>query len=164
MLLLGLGTTFASDKKGEKNSNDNVLYEQAVKAIKDKKFVFKGDLYEDKSRQCAVDSKRNFVILEEEKVTVQVYESPQNSWAIEGRPSNFKMRTNKTGDVNFEMLLKNKGNSLKLKFSMKENGNKCILRAIPINFHTGFTLSGEIMQYNVSDLVRTNILQIFQVE
>lgn len=141
-----------------------ISHEQALKSIEEQKFVFRANLYEDKGHQYNVDSKRNFIIMYGNKVTIQVYESPQNSWAMEGKTSNLKGSTDKLGNSVFEMSVKNKGNSLKLKLSIDKDNNRCIVKAIPVNFHTGFIMIGKLLEYDVSDLVRTNILQIFQVE
>ena len=163
MTLLALNTAYSTNESQLCSAND-VSYEQAVKALENKKFVFKANAYDDRSHTYSVEPNRNFVILEDNKVTIQIYESPQNSFAVEFCPSNFKMKKNKSGDVNFEMLCKNKGNSLKIKITVEKGSGKCIVRGVPINFHSSFVLMGELSEYNVSGLIRTSILQMFQLD
>ena len=162
LVMILLSTGFALSQQ-QYESSDLVLYQTAIKAIKDRNFVFRANTYDDGHHLYSVDPKRNFIILEDDKVTIQIYESAQNSFAAEFSPSNFKMKMNKSGDVNFEMLCKNKGNSLKIKITVEKGSGKCIVRGVPINFHSSFVLMGELSEYNVSDLIRTSILQIFQL-
>lgn len=157
MLLLGLGTTFASDKKGE-NSNDNVLYEQAVKAIKAKKFALKANQYidgDDNGKLYNVSPSDNYILVDVDKAIVSCNPIGGKGFCKEGYISNFNMAEDVDGNINVGMIIKNKGSAkAKFNFFIEKGTNRCILTCNPIRFYYKFEFIGNLTSYDTSDLIR----------
>ena len=152
--MLGLGT-MAVQAQENSEPTDLVLYQQATKAIKDKKFVFKVDRFYDNSRSLKADPSKTYVIMEDENVTISCYPDGYGGWAKEGKSSNYQMKTDKKGNLKVTMTFRDEFyGSAKFIFTIKKGGNRCSMACNPIKYFRKFNFTGELLPYD-NDLINT---------
>ena len=152
--LLGLGTMTAQAQENSE-STDLVLYQEATKAIKDKKFVFKACLYDDGKRYYQVDHAQNYIILENDLVTMSYHmtNGSANFRAMQGEVSEYRLKADKQGNLHLSFSVKS--NRIKLSrwnFYIKKGSNHCVMVSSPIRHDEGFTFIGELVSYDTTGL------------
>lgn len=154
VFLLGLGTITVQAQENSESA-DLALYQQATKAIKDKKFVFKANLYDDGKRSYQVHHAQNYIVLEDDVVTMSCRMSKTgNNYAIQGKVSDYRLKTDKQGNLHLSFSVKsNKSRLSKWNFYIKKGYNHCVVVSNPIRNDRGFTFIGDLETYDTSDLV-----------
>lgn len=146
MILIGVNVSFASNKKEKKNAENMALYEKAVKAMEDNKFVIKFHTLEGRRNRARLDELTNYFILDSESTLYQFdsgrrwygtdimggglhYDYPD---MYEGKASNVKMDVDNKGNVTFfvSTILKGRRDivvtyKLDIKITLKEGSNEC---------------------------------------
>lgn len=150
VFLLGLGTmTVQAQENGE--STDLALYQQAAKAIKDKKFVFKASLHDNGKRYQPVDPSRNYIILDDDIVTLSCYGT--DGWSYEGKITKYSLRTDKKGNLHLEISVKKGLKSISnWDFCIEKNSNRCVVVCDPVRAEDRFVFIGELFPYDTSGL------------
>ena len=152
-ILVGANGLFAQDANKE---TDLALYQQAVKAMKDRKFVFKVDRFYDNSRSLKADPSKTYVLMEDEKVAISCYPDGYGGWAKEGKSSNYRMKTDIKGNLSVTMTFRDGfSGSAKFVFKIEKGSNRCIMTCSPIKYFRKFSLIGELLPSEKSDLINT---------
>lgn len=153
LVLIGTEISFAQQ---DSEPIDTTLYEQAVKAMNDRKFVFKVDRFYDNSRSLKADPSKTYVLMEDEKVVISCYPDGYGGWAKEGKSSNYRMKTDKKGNLSVTMTFRDGFNgSAKFVFKIEKGSNRCIMTCSPIKYFRKFSLTGELLPCEKSDLINT---------
>ena len=153
--LFGLGTMAVHAQENSEPA-DLALYQQAVKALKDKKFFFKVDRFNDNSRSLKADPFKTYVLMEDENVTISCYPNGFGGWAKEGKSSNYRMKTDKKGNLSVTMTFRDSfSGSAKFIFTLEKGSNRCIMTCSPIKYFRKFSLTGELLSSENADLINT---------
>lgn len=150
IFLLGMGI-MRVQAQDNSQSADLVLYQQAIKAIKEKKFVFKASLHDNGRRYQQVDPSRNYIILDNDLVTLSCYDI--RGWSYEGKITKYKLRTDKKGNLHLDISVKAGYNSIsKWDFCIEKGSNHCVVVRNPVRAEARFVFTGELFPYNTSGL------------
>lgn len=150
---IGTGVSFAQQ---DSIPTDSVLYQQAIQALKDKKFFFKVDRFYDNSRSLKADPFKTYVLMEDENVTISCYPNGYGGWAKEGKSSNYRMKTDKKGNLSVKMTFREGfSGSAKFIFTLEKGSNRCIMTCSPIKYFRKFSLTGELLSSEKADLINT---------
>lgn len=137
-------------KKAEKAAKEareemvgNALFAQAMAAIENRHFVLKAEEVQFKRGQIAhVSSTTNFVLLDGDEASIQLalntaLAGPNGigGVTVEGKASDIEVKTDKKGNVHFEMSVLGHGISARLMFTMTKGSNKCSATVSP-NFRS----------------------------
>lgn len=146
MILIGVNVSFASNKKEKKKAENMVLYEKAVKAMEDNKFVIKIHTLEGRRSRIRLDELTNYFILDGESTLYQFdsgrrwygtdimggglhYDYPD---MFDGKASDVNMEVDNKGNVTFFVSTVLKGRKKiivtykpDMKIILKEGSNKC---------------------------------------
>lgn len=139
-ILLGMNVSFASEKESKKDAENRALYEEAVEAMKDNKFVIKFHTLDGKRKRIRLDELTNYVVLDGNSVKYQ--NDNGRRWyradygghlhfpeIYEGEASDIEMNVDKKGNITYSMLMMCKGRAvthkLKMKITIKKGSNKC---------------------------------------
>ena len=130
-------------KKAEKEAEANALFEQAVQALKNKDFVLEADRIEFKRGSFVyVTPNTNFVSVKGEKATIQLaFNTPAagpngiGGITVDGTTSGVQMKTDKKGNVMYEMNVQGVAVSARVTFRMAKGTNKCTATVSP-NFNS----------------------------
>lgn len=116
----GCITLMAQDRK-DNPVESNVLFEQAVKALEQKKFIVRFNTMDYRSqRRKHLDNETNFLILEDDSIFYQ-YDDGRREYRLHG--SEFYMAPDvKKGKVEDLKISKDKKDNLKLNMSTKGKG------------------------------------------
>lgn len=150
-ILLGTSGLFAQDcNKG----TDLALYQQAVKAIKDKKFVLRANQFidGDDGKLFSVSPAVNYVVLEGDKAFIRYSPEFGLGDSKDGDISNFKIKEDKKGNIELRMRIKNGVKSAKLKFYLEKGSNRCSFACYPVRYHKKFKFIGVLTPFVASDL------------
>ena len=145
-ILLGMNVSFASDKESKKNAENMALYEQAVKAMEDNKFVIKFHTLEGRRSRIRLDEQTNFFILDGEYTTYQ-YDTGRRWYGTdimgggrhydypdiyEGKASDIKIKVDDKGTVKSYVSTILKGRTdiivvykLDIRVILKKGSNEC---------------------------------------
>ena len=122
-------------KKAAEEAEANALFEQAVQALKNKDFVLEADRIEFKRGT-------NFVSVKGEKATIQLaFNTPAagpngiGGITVDGTTSGVQMKTDKKGNVMYEMNVQGVAVSARVTFRMAKGTNKCTATVSP-NFNS----------------------------
>ena len=98
--LFGLGT-MAVHAQQDTIPTDSVLYQQAIQAFQNQKFILKVESYEDRTRTVSADQSMTYVVLEDGNITISCFPEGTNAygWAKEGTIANYRMKTDKKGNL-----------------------------------------------------------------
>lgn len=155
VFLFGFGTITVHAQENSELA-DSVLYQQAVQALKDKKFFFKVDRFNDNSRSLKADPFKTYVFMEDENVTISCYPDGYGGWAKEGKSSNYRMKTDKKGNLSVTMTFRDGFyGSAKFVFTIEKGTNRCIMTCSPIKYFRKFSLTGELLSSEKADLINT---------
>ena len=122
-------------KKAAEEAEANALFEQAVQALKNKDFVLEADRIEFKRGSFVyVTPNTNFVSVKGEKATIQLaFNTP--AAGPNGITSGVQMKTDKKGNVMYEMNVQGVAVSARVTFRMAKGTNKCTATVSP-NFNS----------------------------
>ena len=153
VLLFGAGSMMAQqDKSAEKAAKqaekeakkaEKAVFEQAVQALKNKDFVLEADRIEFKRGSFVyVTPNTNFVSVKGEKATIQLaFNTPAagpngiGGITVDGTTSGVQMKTDKKGNVMYEMNVQGVAVSARVTFRMAKGTNKCTATVSP-NFNS----------------------------
>lgn len=148
--------------KAQEEAEDAVSYEDAVNALKNRKFVVEADQVIFRSGQSEfVTSNTNFVLVNGEKGTVQVafntaYPGSNGIGGItvDGSVSDFKSTTDKRGNINCQFGIQGIGISAQIFLSLTNGGNNASVSINP-NFNGNtMTLSGNLLPLDQSNIYK----------
>lgn len=148
--------------KAEEQAADQLSYQQAVQAIKDKQFVLEANQVVFKYGQTAfVSSNTNFVMLNGNRATVQIafntpYPGPNGigGVTVDGTVSDVKSSTDKKGNVNCNFSVQGIGISAQVFITLTNGGNNATVTVNP-NFNSNtLTLSGNLVPLDQSDVFK----------
>ena len=130
-------------KKAAEEAEANALFEQAVQALKNKDFVLEADRIEFKRGSFVyVTPNTNFVSVKGEKATIQLaFNTPAagpngiGGITVDGTTSGVQMKTDKKGNVMYEMNVQGVAVSARVTFRMAKGTNKCTATVSP-NFNS----------------------------
>ena len=125
-------------KKAAEEAEANALFEQAVQALKNKDFVLEADRIEFKRGSFVyVTPNTNFVSVKGEKATIQLaFNTPAaGPNGIGGITVDVQMKTDKKGNVMYEMNVQGVAVSARVTFRMAKGTNKCTATVSP-NFNS----------------------------
>ncbi len=149
-------------KKAAEEAEQNALFEQAVRALEAKDFVLEADRIEFKLGNFVyVNSNTNFVAMKDGKATIQLaFNVPVSGpngiggITVEGTASNIEMKTDKKGNVFYEMNVQGVAVSARVTFRMAKGTNKCTATVLP-NFNSNrISFSGELYPSELSDVFK----------
>ena len=152
-------------KLKEKLENE-MLFEEAKKALDDQAFVLEADRIVFKRGSTAfVSSNTNFISLVNGRATVQIafntaYAGPNGIGGItvDGTASNVKMSTDKRGNINFSMNVSGIGVSAQVNIQLTEDTNYASVTVSP-NFNSNrITLTGKLLPVEKSDVFKGRAL------
>lgn len=141
MILIGVNVSFASNKKEKKDAENMALYEKAVKAVQEKKFVVKFHTSDESSKRRRLDEQSNFVLIDEKSTMYQYDDGRRWYGHNHGGIPNYSspdLFEGEVTDVNWE--IDNKGNvtcsvstsyeemrynNADMKITLKHGSNKC---------------------------------------
>ena len=155
--LFGLGT-MAVHAQENSEPTDLALYQQATKAIKDKEFLFKANLYSGEKRYYNVSPTTNYITLKDETV-VMSFKSDAGTWAYEGKVKKFAVKEDKKGNINVKMTIKTSYSTvIQLNITIHKGSNHCVVVGNPIKYFDKFLLIGELVPYDISNLVIPHVV------
>jgi hypothetical protein len=140
MILIGVNVSFASNKK-EKKAENMALYEQAVKAVQEKKFVVKFHTYDGPKRRIKVNNLTNFLMVDGNS-TLRQYDDGRRFWGYanggfpnyespkmkEGYVSDVLVDIDKNGKVVCTLLYRTEGKPDSFtEIVFKKGSNKCTM-------------------------------------
>ena len=77
-------------------------------------------------------------------------------WAKEGKSSNYRMKTDKKGNLSVTMTFRDGfSGSAKFIFTLEKGSNRCIMTCSPIKYFRKFSLTGELLSSEKADLINT---------
>lgn len=148
--------------RAEEQASDDIAYQQAVQAIKDRQFVLEANQVIFKYGQTAfVSSNTNFVMLNGNKATVQIafntpYPGPNGigGVTVDGTASDVTVSTDKRGNVNCNFSVQGIGISAQIFITLTNGGNNATVTVNP-NFNSNtLTLSGNLVPLQQSDVFK----------
>lgn len=148
--------------RAQEQASDDIAYQQAVQAIKDRQFVLEANQVIFKYGQTAfVSSNTNFVMLNGNKATVQIafntpYPGPNGigGVTVDGTVSDVKVTTDKKGNVNCNFSVQGIGISAQIFITLTNGGNNATVTVNP-NFNSNtLTLSGNLVPLQQSDVFK----------
>ena len=150
-ILIGTNILFAQDANKD---SDLALYQQAVKAIKDRRFVLRANQFIDGNdgKLFSVSPTMNYVIVEGDKAFIKYTPQYGLGNSKEGEISNFKIKENKNGNIEVRMTMTNGGASAKLKFYLEKGSDRCAFTCYPVRRNLKFKFIGILTPFVASDL------------
>lgn len=148
--------------KAEEQMENQVSYEDAVAALKNRQFVLEADQVIFRGGESAfVTSNTNFVWVNQNRGTVQVafntaYPGPNGIGGItvDGNVSDMKIDTDKRGNVNCQFSIQGIGISAQIFLSLTNGGNNASINVSP-NFNGNtLTLNGNLLPLNQSAIYK----------
>ncbi|WP_291528234.1 DUF4251 domain-containing protein [Bacteroides sp. UBA939] len=148
--------------KAEEQVSDAVLYENAVAALKAHQFVLEADrVIFRNGRTAFVNSGTNFVLINQERGTVQVafnttHPGPNGigGVTVDGTNSDMEITTDKKGNVNCRFSIQGIGISAQVFITLINGGNSATVTVSP-NFNSNtLTLDGTLVPLDQSNIYK----------
>lgn len=148
--------------KAEEQVSDAVLYENAVAALKAHQFVLEADrVIFRNGRTAFVNSGTNFVLINQERGTVQVafnttHPGPNGigGGTVDGTNSDMEITTDKKGNVNCRFSIQGIGISAQVFITLINGGNSATVTVSP-NFNSNtLTLDGTLVPLDQSNIYK----------
>lgn len=151
--LFGLGTMAVHARENSEPA-DLALYQQAVKAIKDMKFVLRANQFidGDDGKLFSVSPTMNYVVVEGDKVLMKYNPQYGIGNGKEGEISNFKIKEDKKGNIEVRMTMSSGATSSKLKFYLEKGSDRCTFTCYPIRRNLKFKFIGVLTPFVASDI------------
>lgn len=148
------------EKKRMKAVEDSINHAEAIKALETLEFALEADQIVFKRGQTAyVTPNTNFVSLSDDRAVIQV--APFNGGGgpngvggitLEGRASNIRIKTDKTGNVTFTMSVLGAALSATVTISMCNGGNDASVTVSPNFSSNRVTLNGRLLPMEQSSV------------
>lgn len=151
-------------KKAKEEAIQNAQFEVALQAIQNRKFILKADDVDFKRGHSShVNDNTNFVMLNGDEASIQFNSNKAlagpngiGGITVEGKASDIEMKTDKKGNILFEMNVHGSGVSAKVSFRMNKGSNYCSATVTP-NFHNNrITFNGELTPYGSGKVFKGN--------
>lgn len=150
------------EKKEAERAMEQALFEEAKQAIEEKAFTLEADrVIFKRGRNAFVSSNTNFVMVNGDEASVQVaFNIPVSGpnglggVTVDGNVSDYKVRTDKKGNVYLTMSVMGTGISAQVSISLPYGSNNASVEILP-NFNSNrLTLSGELLPLDKSDVFK----------
>ena len=148
--------------KAQEEANDEISYEEAVQAIRNRQFVLEADQVMFRGGETAyVTSSTNFVLVNQSRGTVQVafntpYPGPNGigGVTVDGQVSDLQTTTDKRGNINIQFSIQGIGISAQIFINLYKGSNQTNVTVSP-NFNGNtLTLSGKLIPLNQSAIFK----------
>ena len=135
---------------------DSVLYQQALQAFQDQKFILKIESYEDygdygdRVRPVKPVKSKSYVVMWNGNMVISCYPAENNASAVlrGGRVANYRMKTEKKGNLIVTMNFSDRSaGDAKLIFRLKQGSNHCELACIPVRHFYKLNITGKLFPY-----------------
>lgn len=138
------------------NESGSIGFEETVECVKAKKFVIRAKtLYsQDENRYFTVNSQCNFLVVNGDKAKVQVTNDEHIKFYEEHGMSDVDMKFSKKGDLLLTALLKDERKAIRLKVKLYKDTNKCEAIFSSAKRSGNYTLVGEMVPGDVSNVVK----------
>lgn len=154
------------ERKAEQEMLDSLLFEQAKQSIENKKFVLEADRVMFKHGTTAyVTSNTNFVMVNEDKATVQIaFNVPVSGpngiggVTVDGLLSDFNMEEDKKGNLTVEFNVSGVGISARISISLPKGSSSATINVLPTFNSNRLTLSGHIIPLEHSSVFKGRAL------
>lgn len=154
------------ERKAEQEILDSLLFEQSKQSIENKKFVLEADRVMFKYGTTAyVTSNTNFVMVNEDKATVQIaFNVPVSGpngiggITVDGLMSDFSMKEDKKGNISVEFNVSGVGISARITISMPKGSSTATVNVLPTFNSNRLTLSGHILPLEQSTVFKGRAL------
>lgn len=168
---LGLGSCSTTSnmtdaEKAQYELQQQQLYNEAVQALEGQRFVLEADrITFRRGRMAFVSSTTNFVMMKDNRATVQVafntaYSGPNGIGGItlDGTVSNIEKNTSRKGDVTYNFNVQGVGISAQVNITLTRGGNYASVTINP-NFNSNrITMSGYIIPLEQSNVYKARPL------
>lgn len=153
-------------KKAQEEAKDSLLFVAAMKALEMHQFVLEAEQVEFKRGQTShVSGTTNFVMLDDKKASIQIASNKGiagpngiGGITVEGDASHIEMKTDKKGNVSFEMSVQGIGVSARVSFRMTKGTNHCSATVLP-NFNSNrISFSGKLLPLKASKVFKGKAL------
>ena len=138
-ILLGMNVSFASDKESKKDAENMALYEQAVKAVKEKKFVVKYHTVDGRNRRLKLNGLTIFFMLNG-NTTYRQHDDGRRFWGFSnGGFPNYespKMIEGSVSDENVSIIIDAQG-KVTCSILYKSDKGKVFDKVMEISFKKG---------------------------
>lgn len=132
-----------AERKAETEARNSLLFERAEQALRDGQFVLEAERIEFKrGNYVYVTSYTNFVSLENGRAIVQLaFNIPSPGFngmggiTVDGQASSITMKTDKNGNILYEMHVQGVAISARVYFRLVKGTNKCVATISP-NFNS----------------------------
>lgn len=134
------------------------LYDRAVKAMNDRKFIMQGDeLSYQNDKTNPVSPGANFISIEGEQAVIQLFpggnfNTRRDNITLRGTASNIEMRTNKKGKVTFKMYVVSNDISVTVTITMDSKSNECRAVITPNFSGDRITLYGNLFRIDETNI------------
>lgn len=154
------------ERKAEQEILDSLLFEQSKQSIENKKFVLEADRVMFKYGTTAyVTSNTNFVMVNEDKATVQIaFNVPVSGpngiggITVDGLMSDFSMEEDKKGNLSVEFNVSGVGISARITISIPKGSSSATVNVSPTFNSNRLTLSGHILPLEQSTVFKGRAL------
>lgn len=154
------------ERKAEQEILDSLLFEQSKQSIENKKFVLEADRVMFKYGTTAyVTSNTNFVMVNEDKATVQIaFNVPVSGpngiggITVDGLMSDFSMKEDKKGNISVEFNVSGVGISARITISLPKGSSTATVNVLPTFNSNRLTLSGHILPLEQSTVFKGRAL------
>lgn len=145
-----------------KEAERRALNEAAIQALNDREFVLEADRIDFKRGRIAyVSANTNFISVHGNRATIQLafnspYAGPNGIGGItvEGSVSNFKMDTDRKGNINVSMMVQGTAVSALVNFQLTKESNICTATVSP-NFNSNrISFSGYLYPESESNVFK----------
>lgn len=146
ILMLPLISTFAQNKKAEKQALEQAKHEKAKAAIEAKLFAIVPDSYEDKSGALQTNNdEANFLAFEEDGILyLQGQILSGNKYTNKLEATTFELNTDKKGNVTLKMVISGSVLNGRIEIQMRKGSNYADVMVIP-NSGSTIKFSGEVL-------------------
>ncbi|MDY3070297.1 MAG: DUF4251 domain-containing protein [Parabacteroides sp.] len=154
------------ERKAEQEILDSLLFEQSKQSIENKKFVLEADRVMFKHGTTAyVTSNTNFVMVNEDKATVQIaFNVPVSGpngiggITVDGLMTDFNMKEDKKGNLSVDFNVSGVGISARINISLPKGSSTATINVLPTFNSNRLTLSGHILPLEQSTVFKGRAL------
>jgi len=154
-------------RKALENAQTQQMYEAAVTALNEREFVLEADrIYSRRGRTAYVTSTTNFVMVNNNRATVQIAfnntlrPGPNGIGGItvEGLVSNVKMKTSKKGNITYSFGVTGTGISAQVEISLPAGSDYATVTVNPNFSSNRFTMYGKVVPLEYSSVYKARPL------
>lgn len=153
-------------RKAAENAYNDMLYQQALQAVKDNDFVLEAKRVEfRRGYYKEVTPMTNFISVKGNSATIQLALSNVFSGVnglggitVDGKISNVKMGTDKKGDLHCSMMVQGAAVSASITFTLVKGSNKCSVTVNPVFNGNRITFIGDLYPTPESNIYKGRAL------